>query len=101
VLPPDGFGHIGRIIFGLYMWGEKKEKFQLSELQVFNSQSKLVVDKIRGNKPENARVEVVLEKFEIIVSVSVQVDRLYPVNIIFMVFDAVKAANCLVNISQK
>lgn len=64
---------------------------------MFNSNQKLIADKIRGNKPENARVEVMLEKYEVIVSVSVQVDRLYPVNIIFMVFDTIKVANFILS----
>ena len=58
---------------------------------MFSSSGVLVANNIKGSKPEEGMAELRLESTEVIVSASVDVDRLYPVNFKFMIFDAIKS----------
>jgi hypothetical protein len=60
---------------------------------VYSSTGLLIADNIKGSKPEEGMAELKLDTTEVIVSASVDVDRLYPVNFKFMIFDAFKSVD--------
>ena len=70
-------------------------------MQVFDTQGQLVTENIKGNKPEEGASELKLEPSEVIVSASVDVDRLYPVSFKFIVFDSVKVTTSMLKKSAE